>query len=108
MREGVILSEQEFPETLSATVEVADKMRANVNQSVSGVLQLMANYVGFVPPSVTGSKVPDFSVHIPLKKLSVTKLATNAVCPEAFIEVICSVVPKSKAEPMLTKCSPRV
>lgn len=38
-------------EQLELTAAVADKLEADINLSVSGVLQLMANYVGFVPPS---------------------------------------------------------
>ena len=36
---------------LEVTAAVAEKMGAQISLPVSGVLQLMANYVGFVPPS---------------------------------------------------------
>jgi len=39
-------------EQLELTAAVAEKMGADINLSVSGVLQLMANYVGFVPASL--------------------------------------------------------
>ena len=36
---------------LELTAAVAEKMGAQIRLPVSGVLQLMANYVGLVPPS---------------------------------------------------------